>query len=112
MQLSSLRPPNRFRHRRATVADLDKAVAAARREFDGGTWSQLTPLEREALIHRLADLIEENATDLAHLETIDVGKPLAEAEMDIQGTLDTYRYFAGWASKISGRSGEAGWPAR
>lgn len=91
----------------ATVADLDKAVAAARREFDGGTWSRLTPLEREALIHRLADLIEENATDLAYLETIDVGKPLAEAEMDIQGTLDTYRYFAGWASKISGRSGEA-----
>ncbi|MFJ6418121.1 aldehyde dehydrogenase family protein [Paeniglutamicibacter sp. NPDC091659] len=91
----------------ATVADLDKAVAAARREFDGGSWSRFTPLERESLLHKLADLIEANTAELSVLESIDVGKPLAEAEMDIQGTIDTYRYFAGWASKISGRSGEA-----
>ncbi|MGL3806952.1 aldehyde dehydrogenase family protein [Paeniglutamicibacter sp. R2-26] len=91
----------------ATVEDLDRAVAAARREFDGGTWSRLTPLERESLLHQLADLIEANTAELSVLESIDVGKPLAEAEMDIQGTIDTYRYFAGWASKISGRSGEA-----
>ncbi|MFE1083364.1 aldehyde dehydrogenase family protein [Brevibacterium sediminis] len=91
----------------ATTEDLELAVDAARRAFDGGEWSQISPLERESLLHRLADLIEDNAEELTALETLDVGKPLAEAELDIQGTIDTYRYFAGWASKISGRSGQA-----
>ena len=44
-----------------TTADLDRAVQAARAQFDGGAWRQLKPLERERLMHRLADLIEENA---------------------------------------------------
>lgn len=90
----------------ATVEDLEEAVAAARRAFESGEWATQTPLARERMLHRLADLIEENFQELAILESVDVGKPLAEAEMDIQGTIDTYRYFAGWATKISGRSGE------
>lgn len=90
----------------ATVEDLERAVTAARRAFDSGEWPSLTPLARERILHRLADLIEEHTDELAILESIDVGKPLAEAEMDIGGTVDTYRYFAGWASKISGRSGD------
>lgn len=48
----------------------------------------------------------ESAAELTLLESIDVGKPLAEVELEIQGTIDTYRYFAGWASKLSDRSGE------
>lgn len=90
----------------ATVEDLDRAVAAARTAFDDGRWSGLVPLDREKRLHRLADLIEEHSAELAALESIDVGKPLAEAELDMAGTVDTFRYFAGWASKISGRSGE------
>ncbi|MDZ3991220.1 aldehyde dehydrogenase family protein [Pseudomonas sp. Teo4] len=94
-----------------TRDDLDRAVRAAREQFDGGAWSQLKPLERERLIHRLADLIEANADELAQIESIDMGKSVAQARaVDIQGTVDTLRYFAGWASKIHGRTVEPSLP--
>jgi phenylacetaldehyde dehydrogenase len=90
-----------------TALDLDRAVAAARHQFDEGEWSRLKPLERERLLHRLADLLEANAQELAEIESIDMGKSVVQAlEVDIQGTIDTFRYFAGWASKIYGRSVE------
>jgi phenylacetaldehyde dehydrogenase len=95
----------------ATIADLDRAVEAARAQFDGGAWRSLKPLERERLLHRLADLIEANATELAEIESIDVGKSVANArDVDIQGTVDTFRYFAGWASKLHGRTVEPSLP--
>ena len=50
-----------------TQDDLDRAVQAARAQFDGGPWSQLKPLERERLIHRLADLVEANGDELAQI---------------------------------------------
>jgi phenylacetaldehyde dehydrogenase len=91
----------------ATTGDLDRAVAAARRQFDGGSWRLLKPLERERLLHRLADLIEAHATELAEIESVDVGKSVSQArDVDIQGTVDTFRYFAGWPSKIHGRTVE------
>ncbi|AXK39494.1 aldehyde dehydrogenase family protein [Crenobacter cavernae] len=94
-----------------TVDDLDHAVAAARAQFDGGQWRRLKPLERERLLHRLADLIEANAIELAELEAIDMGKSVASArDVDIQGTVDTFRYFAGWASKLHGRTVEPSLP--
>ena len=94
-----------------TTADLDRAVDAARKQFDGGAWRKLKPLERERLLHRLADLIEANATELAEIESIDVGKSVADArDVDVQGTIDTFRYFAGWASKLHGRTVEPSLP--
>ena len=94
-----------------TVDDVDRAVAAARRQFDGGAWRRLKPLERERLLHRLADLIEEHGNELAELEAIDAGKSVKLArEVDIQGTVDTFRYFAGWASKLHGRTVEPSLP--
>lgn len=91
-----------------TVDDLDRAVDAARRQFDEGEWPRLKPLERERLLLRLADALEANLEELAEIESVDVGKPLQDAkDIDIQGTIDTFRYFAGWASKIGGRSTEA-----
>ncbi|NPT41711.1 aldehyde dehydrogenase family protein [Paraburkholderia sp. 1N] len=94
-----------------TTADLDRAVDAARKQFDGGPWRKLKPLERERLLHRLADLIEANATELAEIESIDVGKSVANArDVDVQGTIDTFRYFAGWASKLHGRTVEPSLP--
>jgi phenylacetaldehyde dehydrogenase len=94
-----------------TPDDLDRAVRAARAQFDGGPWSQLKPLERERLIHRLADLVEANGDELAQIESIDMGKSVAQARaVDIQGTVDTLRYFAGWASKIHGRTVEPSLP--
>ena len=94
-----------------TPDDLDRAVRAARAQFDGGPWSQLKPLERERLIHRLADLVEANGDELAQIESIDMGKSVAQARaVDIQGTVDTLRYLAGWASKIHGRTVEPSLP--
>src|SRR4051812_35168369 len=63
----------------ATDEDVDRAVAAARRAFDDGRWSGLSPYERERAIHRLADLIERDSAGLAELESIDNGKPLASS---------------------------------
>ncbi len=94
-----------------TTEDLDRAVTAARRQFDGGAWRRLKPLERERLIHRLADLIEAHADELAEIEAIDMGKSVTFArEVDVQGTIDTFRYFAGWASKLHGRTVEPSLP--
>ncbi|WP_236186942.1 aldehyde dehydrogenase family protein [Pseudomonas protegens] len=94
-----------------TVEDLERAVSAARKQFDGGEWSLLKPLEREAMIHCLAQLIADNATELAEIESIDMGKSVASArDVDIQGTVDTLRYFAGWASKLHGRTVEPSLP--
>ncbi|MBS7691821.1 aldehyde dehydrogenase family protein [Pseudomonas lalucatii] len=95
----------------ATTDDLDRAVAAARAQFDGGPWRLLKPLERERLLQRLADLIEQNAVELAEIESIDMGKSAAQArDVDIQGTVDCFRYFAGWASKLHGRTVEPSLP--
>lgn len=94
-----------------TTDDLDRAVRAARAQFDGGAWRLLKPLERERLLHRLADLIETHADELAEIEAIDMGKSVTFArEIDIQGTVDTFRYFAGWPTKLHGRTVEPSIP--
>ena len=83
--------------------DINQAVLAARRAFEGDTWRDMTPSARERLIHRLADLIEENADELAELESIDNGKNKAIARMvDVNVAIETFRYMAGWPSKIAG----------
>src|SRR5215469_3914196 len=87
-----------------TAVHVDRAVKAARREFDGGSWSKLRPLDRERLILKLADLLEANAQELAELESINVGKSVSIAlAADVGASVDTLRYFAGWTSKIAGR---------
>jgi phenylacetaldehyde dehydrogenase len=87
----------------ASDADVDRAVAAARRAFDDGRWSGLAPYRRERLVSRLADLIEENIAELAELESIDNGKPRSASQgYDIPRAVATLRYMAGWATKLSG----------
>jgi phenylacetaldehyde dehydrogenase len=88
--------------------EVDLAVSAARREIDGGTWSRLKAIERERLMFRLADLMESHSEELALLESVNVGKNIADSiSVDVQGSIDTLRYFAGWATKINGRTGPA-----
>jgi acyl-CoA reductase-like NAD-dependent aldehyde dehydrogenase len=88
----------------ASAADVDAAVKAAREQFDGGAWSQLTGAERGKLLNRLADLIERDIEILATLEAHDVGRPAFEPRMvDLPHTVDVFRHFAGWADKIEGR---------
>ena len=86
----------------ANRADVDKAVAAARKAFEG-TWARMLPADREALIWRLADLIDQHADELAELESIDNGKTKKMAGIvDVPGARNYFRYMAGWATKIEG----------
>jgi phenylacetaldehyde dehydrogenase len=87
----------------ANEADVDSAVAAARHALEEGPWSSMPPAQREALIWRLADLIDQHADELAELESIDNGKTKFMANIvDIPGSRDYFRYMAGWATKIEG----------
>jgi phenylacetaldehyde dehydrogenase len=87
----------------ASVEDVDRAVAAARRAFDDGRWSGLPPYQRERLMHRLADLIEAATPELAEIESIDNGKPRTASQgYDLPRTVATLRYMAGWATKLAG----------
>jgi len=89
----------------ASDKDVDRAVAAARAAFDDGRWSGLPPMVRERTMHRLADLLEAHADELAELEAIDNGKPKGMASaVDIPGAIGQIRFMAGWASKVSGET--------
>src|SRR2546430_15352731 len=86
-------------------ADVDRAVKAARNAFDRGAWKKMNARERGRLLYRLADLIEKNVDELAALETLDNGKPINESRyVDLPLVAETYRYYAGWADKIEGRT--------
>jgi phenylacetaldehyde dehydrogenase len=83
--------------------DVDAAVRAARKAFDGGPWSRMTPSERGKLIWRIGDLIERHNDELAQLETLDNGKPYSVARIaDVPLAADMFRYMAGWCTKIEG----------
>jgi aldehyde dehydrogenase (NAD+) len=83
--------------------DIDAAVKAARKAFDTGPWSKMDARDRGKLMHRLADLIEEEIDELAALESLDNGKPISEARNgDLPLVLDCLRYYAGYADKIHG----------
>src|SRR5580704_1122476 len=82
-------------------ADVDIAVAAARRAFDDGVWAKVGPSGRGKMLWKMADLIERDLEELAELESIDNGKPYAVARVaDLPLAVDMFRYMAGWATKI------------
>ncbi len=89
----------------ADAVDVDKAVGAARTAFTSGDWPKLSARQRGNLLYKLADLIEQNKEELARLETLDNGKPLTEAmTVDLPFVIACYRYYAGWADKIQGKT--------
>jgi (Z)-2-((N-methylformamido)methylene)-5-hydroxybutyrolactone dehydrogenase len=83
--------------------DVDRAVGAARAAFEG-EWGRMTGFQRSRLMHRLADLVERDADRLAELESRDSGKLLREFTGQMQAVAGWYRYFAGWADKLTGES--------
>jgi aldehyde dehydrogenase (NAD+) len=86
-------------------ADVDKAVKAARKAFEEGPWTNTSAAERGRLLHKLADLIEQNREELAALESLDNGKPYRDSyNIDLPLTVKCYRYYAGWADKIHGKT--------
>ena len=88
----------------AQAEDIDIAVRAARAAFEGGAWSTRSGFHRSKVMHKWADLIEENLDYIARLETWDNGKPLAFSKLDLHFVLEYIRYYAGWADKIQGKT--------
>jgi acyl-CoA reductase-like NAD-dependent aldehyde dehydrogenase len=87
----------------AGAADVDAAVRAAREAFDGGAWSGLSGRERGRILHRVAELIRENADEIAHLESLDVGKPITLCHaVDVANAANDYEHFAALAHSLHG----------
>ncbi len=91
---------------RGNAEDINRAVSAARTAFaDGAAWRRLSPSERGRRIHRIGDLILEHGDELAMLESLDNGKPVAVARAaDVVLAADLFHYMAGWATKIEGNT--------
>ncbi|WP_013324932.1 aldehyde dehydrogenase family protein [Gloeothece verrucosa] len=89
----------------ADAPDVDKAVSAAKKAFTSGQWPKISARERGELLYKLADLIEAHKEELARLESLDNGKPITESlSMDLPFVIACYRYYAGWADKIQGKT--------
>jgi aldehyde dehydrogenase (NAD+) len=88
----------------ASAKDVDKAVRAARRALESGPWATMDAADRGRLMYKLADLVERDSKDLAALESLNCGKTITDAIGDMQGVVNTLRYYAGWADKIEGRT--------
>jgi gamma-glutamyl-gamma-aminobutyraldehyde dehydrogenase/4-guanidinobutyraldehyde dehydrogenase/NAD-dependent aldehyde dehydrogenase len=88
--------------------DVDRAVAAARRSFEGGAWSRLAPRERRTVLLRLADLIERDRDRLATMITLDMGKPIGDARGEVSGAVACFRFFAEAVDKVYGEVGPTG----
>ncbi|MCG7209143.1 aldehyde dehydrogenase family protein [Streptomyces arenae] len=87
----------------AGAADVDAAVRAARETFDAGEWPGLSGRERGRVLHRIAELIRENAEDIAALESLDVGKPITLARaVDVTNAANDYEHFAALAHSLDG----------
>ena len=80
--------------------DIDAAVKAARVAFDSGAWTDIPNNEKGKIIWKIGDLIDKHAEELAQLESLDNGKPVAVAgAADVPLSSDIFRYMAGWATK-------------
>ncbi len=85
-------------------ADVDRAVTQARAAFESAAWSRMRPLDRGRISEAIARKIEDNAQELALLESYDNGKAVHHAlAVDVPAAVDIFRYMAGWASKIYGQ---------
>src|SRR5712691_4616083 len=87
---------------RCNAEDVDRAVEAAKRALPD--WLDKTPKERSELLHKLADVLEENAEELAQLESLNVGKPLMSSRDEMPFSADNLRFFAGAARQLEGKS--------
>ncbi|XP_041058750.1 mitochondrial 10-formyltetrahydrofolate dehydrogenase isoform X2 [Carcharodon carcharias] len=87
----------------SSVADVDRAVAAAKDAFENGQWGKMNARDRGRLLYQLADLMEEHQEELATIEAIDSGAVYTLAlKTHVGMSIQTFRYFAGWCDKIQG----------
>ena len=95
----------------ASGARLDQAVNEARAAFESQAWRRMAPAERSRLMWKLADLIEENSEELAQMEVLNQGKTIELArDLDAGGSAETWRYYAGWCTKIEGSTVDLSFP--
>ena len=88
----------------ADAEDVDRAVKAARRAFDEGPWSKMSPSDRGKLLWKLAALIEQNSEEFAEIESIDNGKPVGVARMaDVPLAVDMFRYMGAGPPRLPAR---------
>lgn len=87
----------------ATEKDVDIAVAAARKAFNG-SWRKTSPQQRGIYLLKLADILEKNADLLAAVESLDNGKSISMARGDVNAVVGCIRYYGGWADKIEGKT--------
>jgi len=85
-------------------ADIDEAVIAARDALAAPSWAKMGPHERTRVLLRIADIVDLHAEELAIIETINVGLPIAIARRMVARTSEVFRYFAGWTTKIYGET--------
>lgn len=94
---------------RGKKADVDRAVQAARGVFDRGDWSQASPAQRKAMLHKFADLMEAHREELALLETLDTGKPIRHSlRDDVPGAARAIRWYAEAIDKVYGEVAPTG----
>jgi acyl-CoA reductase-like NAD-dependent aldehyde dehydrogenase len=86
------------------AAETDAAIAVARDAFDDGRWSDLSGKTRATLLLKVADLIDRDRERIARIETLEAGKPIAQARAEIEGAADIWRYAAALARTLSGES--------
>ena len=86
----------------ARTEDVDQAARAARAAFDSGPWGQTTAQERGRVLFRLAERVRQEAAMLAELESRNCGKPIVEAEFDINDVATCFEYYGGLATKVMG----------
>ncbi|WP_217212869.1 aldehyde dehydrogenase [Streptomyces sp. AC550_RSS872] len=86
-------------------AEVDLAVAAARRAFDSGPWPRLTPVERGRALLRVADLLEERRAELALTVSLEMGKPITDAyAIELRALINTFRFYGQLADKLTDES--------
>jgi gamma-glutamyl-gamma-aminobutyraldehyde dehydrogenase len=105
-RFDSINPANRETIASVSAAnekDVDAAVASARKAFRSGSWSRMAPRDRMDILYRYTQLIEENAAQLAVLDTLDMGKPISDmVNVDIPGVIGTIQFMAEYIDKIEG----------
>ncbi|APU14934.1 MULTISPECIES: aldehyde dehydrogenase family protein [Actinoalloteichus] len=89
----------------AGTADVDAAVASARAAFEAPSWSAISPQARSRLLFQIADVIEAHREELATLDTLDMGAPLAGSLLMVDHAVEVFRHYAGWPTKIYGQTG-------
>ncbi len=87
---------------KAGSSDIDAAVTAARTCFESDHWRSMNARDRGKILMKAADLLEQRLDEVATLETLHNGKPFFESRIDVSMTVETLRYYAGWADKLTG----------